>query len=610
MFSLPFTAWITIGVTIGIFLVMQLRIPIPTDILFTSGLVIVVLCGALEPRQALAGFANPAVITIAALFVVASGLQATGLLDWAVYQLLGSAGSAREALLRLAPTLLFVSAFVNNTPVVAMFVPAVLLWCRQRGISPSKLLMPVSFLAILGGTCSLIGTSTNIVVNGLIVEAGLRPMHLFEIGYVGLPVAIVGALFLLTVGYHLLPNRTDLVERLEKEAREYLVEMIVEPGCRLAGKTVEEAGLRHLRGLFLIEIDRDGHIITPVTPEDIIHEGDRLVFTGVVTTIVDLVKIPGLRPAGELRFRLDPRSQRGRHLCEAVVSRSSPLIGQTIREANFRRMYNAVVIAVHRNGERLPRKIGDIELQPGDTLLLQTRTDFTARFRHSRDFYLVASVEGSEPPRHERAWIAGLLLGGFVLWLLLRNVEQIRAWLPAIGEPAVGAVFVALAMVLTRCVSPGQARNSIDLQVLITIGAAVGLGKALESTKAADAISQILVQGVSGHPYLLLGILFVLGSLLTEFITNVAVAAMILPIALSAADAGGYDPRPFIMAITMAASMSFLTPVGYQTNLMVMGPGGYQPRDYLKLGILMNLIVAVCVLTLIPWIWPFYPPTR
>ncbi|MFZ5830293.1 MAG: SLC13 family permease [Planctomycetota bacterium] len=613
-------AWLSIAVTLSVFAVLMWQRDAPSDLLFLLGLVVVTAGRVITPTEALGGFANPAVITIGALFVVAAGLRSTGVLDWLGNSLLGRARTAFSALARMSGALIGLSAFINNTPVVAMFVPVVLDWCRKRGVSPAKLMIPLSYLTILGGTCTLVGTSTNIVTNGLLRDEyrvvkeqdryseafryQLREMTLFEIGRVGLPCALIGAAYLLFVGRRLLPERSDLIERLDDERREYLVEILVQPECRLVGKTIEEAGLRHLRGLFLIEIDRDDEVITPVTPTDVIRAGDRLVFTGIVTTIVDLVKIPGLVPATDRAYKL--RSQRrDRHLSEAVISKASPLVGQTVRGANFRRRYNAAVVAVHRGGQRLTSKVGDVVLEPGDTLLLQTRTNFADQFRNSRDFYLVASVEGSQPRRHDRAWLAVGLLAVFVLWINALSWIGPDSPFAGLNSPAIAAATVAALMIWTRCLQPAEARAVIDLQVLVTIAAAVGLGRALTESGAAEGIAQMLVRGIGQHPYLLLIVLYLLASYFTEMITNSAVAAMLFPLAVATAAASGYSPRPFIMAITLAASMSFLTPIGYQTNLMVMGPGGYKPRDYLRAGLPLSLLMAVVALILVPRVWPF-----
>ncbi len=635
--SLSYHGMISLAVTVAVFLALWRRGG-PTDLLFLGGLTVVSLCGVITPEEALAGFANPAVITIGGLFVVAAGLRSTGVLDRVGHWLLGSAQTASAALIRLTFSLVAVSAFILNTAVVAMFVPVVLDWCRRRGVSPSRLLIPVSYLAILGGTCTLIGTSTNIIVNGLLkkeyaqatqqqivgeAEAKYPPafreqlqgMKLWEIGKVGLPCALVGGLYFLMFGWRLLPNRTELIEQLDEQRREYLVEMLVRPECRLIGKTVEEAGLRHLRGLFLVEINREEEVIAPVTPSDVIHAGDRLVFTGVITTIVDLEKTPGLVPAADVTYEIHPHARRLRHLSEAVLSKSSPLIGTTVREADFRQRYNAAVVAVHRSGERLPSKIGDIVLEAGDTLLLQTRTEFTSRFRHSRDFYLVASVEGSQPRRHDRAWLAVVLMAVLILWLVAGSVASNsigpQSLWTGLTSPALAALTIAALMVVGRCLPIGEARSVVDLHVLVTIAAALGLGGALDKSGAAQWIADWLVYAAGAFcsdavfPYVLLVVLYVLTVAFTETISNNAVAVMLFPIAVATAAAADLSPRPFVMAILLAASLSFLTPIGYQTNLMVMGPGGYQPRDYLRAGWPLALLVAVTVLILTPIWWGF-----
>ncbi|MBN2473400.1 MAG: SLC13 family permease [Pirellulales bacterium] len=625
--------WISLLVTAAVFLAMWRRGG-PTDLLFLGALVVVTVCGVITPDQALAGFANPAVITIGSLFVVAAGLRSTGVLDQVGYRLLGTARTATAALVRLTYVLVGVSAVVNNTPVVAMFVPVVLDWCRRRGISPSRLLIPVSYLAILGGTCTLVGTSTNIIGHGLLTDAyqveaqharegrrryspefhaQLRGMKFWEIGQVGLPCALIGSVYLLVLGRRFLPNRTELIEQLDERRREYLVEMLVKPECRLIGKTVEEAGLRHLRGLFLVEINRSGEVIAPITPSDVIRDGDRLVFTGVVTTIVDLEKIPGLVPAADFTYAIHPQERQQRHLAEAVLSRSSPLIGRTVREAAFRQRYNAAVVAVHRSGERLPSKIGDIELQAGDTLLLQTQREFTTRYRHSRDFYLVANVEGSQPRRHDRAWLALALVVALIVWLVAASMLDEGLVPSGLVSPAVAAITIAGLMLACRCLRPDEARSEIDLQVLVTIAGALGLGAALRESGAAERIAAALVDAISTcprtvFPYLLLATIYALTVVFTETISNNAVAAMLFPIAVATAAAAELNPRPFVMAILLAASLSFLTPIGYQTNLMVMGPGGYQPRDYLRAGWPLTLLAAATAMVLIPMWWPFALP--
>jgi di/tricarboxylate transporter len=401
-----------------------------------------------------------------------------------------------------------------------------------------------------------------------------------------------------------LTDRKEVVEDFGVHRREYLVELQITPTCPLVGKTVENAGLRKLPGLFLIEIDRNGDVLTPVAPHQTIQIDDRLVFTGVVNTIVDLEKIPGLVPTADLTYDSDPISRQQRRLTEVVLSRSSPLIGRTLRDANFRRMYNAAVVAVHRSGQRVTTKLGNIRLEPGDTLLLQTRSDFVAQYRNHRDFYLVSGVEGSEPLRYHKLPLATALTAVLIAWLIAANFIDLDGPLASLASVAVASVTIAGLMVATRCLRISEARNSIDLQTLVTIAASIGLGAALHQSGAASAIAQTFVDLVGNNPYLLLVVVYLLSLGCTEAISNAAVAAMMLPLAASVAWESGSDPRPFVMAVTMAASLAFLTPIGYQTNLMVMGPAGYRPSDYFRMGWPITLAVSITSLILIPWIWP------
>ena len=625
--------WIAVAVTVTVFVILQVRRGVPTDLLFLTALLVVTLTGVISPQEALAGFANPAPIAIAGLLIVAAGLRSSGALDLLGSRLLGKARTEQQALWRLAPTLLVASAFTLNTALVAMTMPAVIDWCRRQNISPSRLLLPLSYLIILGGVCTVIGTSTTLVVNGLLREEQqkhrqvlaapsetqplsepdakrssafldrMRPIELFELGLVGLPCALAGTAVLLVIAPKLLPKRIDIIEQMGEQRREYLVELEVQPTCPLIGQTIEEAGLRHLPGLFLVEIDRAGEVLPPAAPRDVIRAQDQLVFTGIVSTIVDLEKIPGLVAVSEtVSEAATTREQR--NLIEVVLSHTSPLIHSTVREAQFRQRYNAAVVAVHRNGDRLTNKIGNILLEPGDTLLLQTGGDFVHTYRNSTDFYLISRGEGTEPRRHHKLPIAIGLFALGMAWIILGGWWQATA--PgSFTTPGVAALTIAALMVLTRCLRMAEARAALDLQVLLTIVAALGLGRALLTSGAAHRIAGSLVDLVGAeHPLLRLLAIYVLGLVFTEMVTNNAVAAILLPIALAVAWTGDLDPRPFIIAITLAASLSFITPIGYQTNLMVMGPGGYRPGDYLKCGLPLAVVVGITALVLIPWWWP------
>jgi di/tricarboxylate transporter len=586
--------WLITVVVTGLLLAGLIR-DMPADALFVGAVVLLAAFRVITPGEAFAGFGNSGMLTVAALYVVAAGLRDTGVMDHVADRLLGRVETEGRALVHLALFLIPVSAFLNNTPIVAMMVPVVVGWCRGRQISPSRLLIPVSFLTILGGCCTLIGTSTNLVVQGLLIKEKMRPMGLFELGGVGIPCALIGAVYILTIGRRLLPDRKELIEQLGESRREYLVEMLVQPGSRLEGKKVGDAGLRHLPGLFLIEIDRDGTIIGPVDPQEELQANDRLVFTGVVSTIVDLERIPGLVPAADATYDVAPEKRRGRQLCEVVISPTSPLNGQTIRDADFRALYDAAVVAVHRNGARLTNKIGDIEMRPGDTLLLQAGTHFARAYRNNPDFYLVSDVPGSQPLRSDKAWAAAAVL-----------VALIAAMSTEVIDVTVAAFLAAGLMVGLRCLTASDARRSVEWPVLIAIGASFGLGTALMKSGVARGFAGFLVEMTQGTgPWASLAALYLGTMVLNEVVSNNASAVLAFPFAMETARQLGVNERPFVIATALAASLAFASPIGYQTHMMVYGPGGYRFGDFVRVGLPLNLILWVVAVILIPLIWPF-----
>lgn len=559
------------------------------------GTALLALTGVITPKEAFAGFSNQGMLTVAFLFVVAAALRETGVISFVGSRLLGGATDDRSVLKRLSYVVIPSSAFLNNTPIVAMLMPVVLDWCRQRHVSPSKLLIPLSYLSILGGTCTLIGTSTNLVVQGLMIQNGIPGMSLFEIGWVGIPYAIIGVIYLWTIGRRLLPERTELLEQLGQSRREYVVEMQVRSTSNIVGKTVESAGLRRLHGLFLIEIDRDGELFSPVGPDEVLQANDRLVFAGIISSVVELQKIPGLTTPAEAGQELSPQELLQRRLAEVVVSQNSRLVGRTIRDADFRTIYGSAVVAVHRGGSRIDSKIGDIRLQQGDTLLLQTHPHFARAYRNDPAFYLVSEIDDFRPLRYDRAWIALPLLG--VLILLMAT---------GIVDTMIASALIAGAMIFAGCISAGEARRSIEWQVLVTIAASFGVGLALEQSGVAATVAGFLVDSTKSlGPLAALVCIYVLASILTAMVTNNAVAVLLFPICLETAKLLDVDSKPFLMALALAASASFMTPIGYQTNMMVYGPGGYKFGDYLRIGAPLNLLLGMVAIFMIPWVWPF-----
>ena len=548
--------------------------------------------GVLTPAQAFDGFVNPGVLTVAFLFIVVAGLRETGAVQWIAESILGHPAGLRSALVRIVFPVAAMSAFLNNTPVVAMLIPAVSDWARRCDIRPSKLMIPLSYAAILGGTCSLIGTSTNLVVSGLVArEAGLEPIGMFDITWVGLPSALAGAMFLLLLAPRLLPERGSAASKL-RDPREYTAAMVVPSGSSLVGRSIGEAGLRQLPGAFLAEIERDDDIIIAPGPEQILQANDHLVFTGVVESIRDLQRLRGLVPATNQVLKLDsPRH--ARRLFEAVVSDVCPLTGKTVRDGRFRNRYNAVILAVARNGERIRSKIGDIVLRAGDTLLIEGHSSFGAQQRNSRDFFLVSSIEDSAPRRHERAPTALAILA-------LMVIVAGAGWLSTL----LAAMLAACLIVLARCCTVSDARRSVDWSLLIVIGAALGIGNAIEQSGVGQILAHAIIGTAGRNPWSVLAAVYVVTSFLSGILTNNAAVALIFPIALATVQELNLNFMPFAMAIMMAGSASFATPFGYQTNLMVYGPGGYYFSDYMRVGIPMNVAVGLVAIVLIPLIWP------
>lgn len=590
--SLSWQGWFTIALIILTFL-LNATTRISSEVIFLGALGILFLSGILDEKTALKGFSNGGLITVAVLYIVVAGLQQTGTLSWISQQVLGLPKTQTGALFRLLLPIMGLSAFLNNTPVVAMFIPVVREWCRKLRISPSKLMIPVSYGAIFGGMCTLIGTSTNLVVNGLLIAQTDSPgMGLLDITKIGLPCAIAGATVLMIGHKWLLPDRKPVIDTSEDQ-RQYTVEFIVTEGSPLAGKTVEKAGLRHLPGLFLAEIQRGEHILPAVSSQEILEEKDQLIFVGIVDSIIDLHRLRGIQPATDQVFKLDtPRTQRC--LLEAVVSHTCPIVEKTIREGKFRSQYNAVVLAVARNGERLKGKIGDIVLQSGDTLLLEAHSTFLDQQRMSQDFYLVSGIPNTEPIRHDKAPLAVTVLIIMVILASFSSFGMLKA-----------AILASIIMLITKCCSPQQAMDNIEWSVLVVIGAALGLGEALESTGGAEAIANTFMSFTGKNPLMALIVVYGITTFLTEIITNNAAAAIMFSISLSLANSLEVNYMPFVIAIMIGASASFATPIGYQTNMMVYGPGSYKFTDFFRAGIPLNLLFWVMTVILTPIFYPF-----
>ncbi|MCH8553310.1 MAG: SLC13 family permease, partial [Natronospirillum sp.] len=540
---MPLEAYFTLALTACV-LITLITTRIGPDVILMAALAVLVVTGILAPEQALVGFANPGVITIAVLYIVAAGLKETGAIQFLTGRLLGQPKTTRQAQARLIMPTSVLSAFMNNTAVVAMLIPAVQDWAQRSGIAASKLLLPLSYAAIMGGTLTLIGTSTNLVVDGLLQSEKGVSLHLFELAWVGVPVLLIGSLYLILLGNRLLPNRQSAVEQLD-QAREYSVEMQVVPGSPLSGKTIVEAGLRNLQSSYLAEIERGGHTLSAVAPDTPLQDNDRLVFIGAPEGARELRRINGLKAAnGDVQKLKIANHQR--HLVEVVLGPDFPALGQTIKESGFRTHFKAVILSVSRRGSRVPGKLGQITLEVGDTVLLEAGPSFVEQYRFRRDFLLVSVLNDSTPPDFRKAPAALTLLGLLVLTAATGLLSILEAALLAAGG-----------MLVTRCITASHARRSIDLSVLVVIAASFALGAAMRETGAAAGVAQMLLGTGNLSPWLALALVYITTVAFTETITNNAAAVLMFPIAMAVADQLGVNFMPFAVAIMFAASASF-----------------------------------------------------
>jgi di/tricarboxylate transporter len=587
-------AWLTLGITVAaVALLVSERIS--AAVVIFGSVTLLMLLRVIEPEQALIGFSNPAPMTVAALYVLAAAAESTGALDLVSSRILrnipsGKAGD-RKALMRILLPTAASSALLNNTPIVAMVAPGILSWARRTGRSASRFLMPVCFAATVGGLATLIGTSTNIVVSGLMENSGQRPLAMFELGAVGAPIALISILVLAFLAFRLLPDRQAPSDLASADVREFTVEMTITDDSPLVSRTVTEGNLRSLEGVFLVEIERANRRMSPVAPDQVLASGDRLTFAGNVGRVLDLQRIPGLTSAEEAHFGVNGSSPR--RMYEAVVGEGSPLVGATLKEVGFRSHYGAAVLAIHRSGERLPAKLGDVRMRVGDVLLVLAGPGFRRLWGGRRDFLVVAPLNGDAPPRTDKAPIVGVVLAALLVTVTTGVLDILEASLAA-----------AFALVGMKVVSVGDVRRAIDVNIIIVIAASFGLGEAVMSSGLAAEIAGLVVEplGSFGDIGLLLGVL-VASIALTELITNNAAAVLMFPIAMATAAQAGLNPRPFAIAVAIGASAGFLSPFGYQTNMMVYGMGGYRFGDFARLGWPLSVISIALSLVIIPLVW-------
>ena len=573
--------------------VMFISEKLPMDMVALVVLGAVAVMGLVSPREAVSGFGNPATVTVAAVFVLSAGLQRSGAVA-ALGRVLLRTGNSPTVLLVLIMVLVgTVSAFINNTAAVAVFLPLVISIGQRRNIPASRLLIPMSFAAQFGGVCTVIGTSTNLLVSSISEEAGYGAIGMFELGKLGLILSGAGIIYLLLVGRWLLPDRRGGELTEDYNLGGYITELRVMKGSNLVGKTVSESEFGKTQDVDVLELHRgDKRMWSPA--HESLQEGDVLLVEGKIKDFMDAKDAAGLEIAPEFKLKDENLRAGERILVEGLISPKSPLIGKTLAAAHFKARYKVIVLALRRRNETLRAKIDTVPLRLGDELLLQGPADEIKKLRADEDFILTGEVEATPLLPVKVMVSAGIL--ALVVGLAALKI------LPVVVAVMLGC----LAMLATRCLSVEQAYEAIDWRVVILLGGVLPLGIAMKNSGLAALIAEntVRIAGPLG-PYAVLAAFFLLTGALTECMSNNASAILLAPIAMSTAVAMGIDPKPLLLTVAFAASTSFATPVGYQTNMMIYSPGGYRFVDFMKIGIPLNLIFCALAVVFIPKFWPF-----
>ena len=547
--------------------------------LFASAVGTSYLAGIIGLEDMLINFANPSLITLVLLVLISIGIEKTSLVRKLSTSL--AKGSLSQSVTKLGLSTAFLSSFTNNTAVVATLITAVK---ENPTHAPSKLLLPLSYTAILGGTLTLIGTSTNLIINGFAVDAGMQPLGFFDFTLVGIGVLSSGLIAILLL-LKLLPDNG----KEEEEVIPFYLEGKVMPGSKLIGKSIEENGLRELKDLFLAEILRDHKRLCAITPQQVIKENDVLLFVG------DIKSVPLLSQFDGLKVVHDKNEMNIEHLVEVVVSHGASFIGKTLKEANFREQFNAAVIAVRRGHDRLQGGLGKVELQAGDALILAPSPAFYESNNLKREFVYISGLDLKTYLNDKKSHC---VFASFLTVLAL----GISGVVPLVK----GLMVLLIAYLLTGIIKPNEIKRRFPVELLVIVGSAIGLAKLMISTGLAHEISSILsiVLGDWG-PYGAFIAIFILTLICTELITNNAAAALAFPIAYSLALDFGVSPLPYVMAVAFGASASFISPYGYQTNLMVYSAGNYKLKDYISMGLPLSVVYSATALILIPLVFPF-----
>lgn len=579
------TQIIIITLVILMFIGMFMEISHPSTIAFVLFVIFLAL-GFLSPTEAMQTVSNEGVLTLALLFIVVSVIERTNITEKILQTILRKSHSEKGSLIRLTPPLLGLSAFLNNTPLVIMMTTAMQNWCKDRGYHPSKFLLPISYITIFGGMFTIIGTSTNLIVHGWLLNkgfAGFSFFHLVPYIFIGV---IIGIIYLILFSHKILPANETTMNQKYSEGRNFLFEVLVEDKCRLIGTTVTSDAFKRLKGLYLLKIIRDDETISPVRLHDYIHKNDTLIFSGTLEGLKNLEQFRHLSIKTEKNVPLETLQTDESTLIEGVISHNSSLVYQKIKNTNFRAKYDASVVSVHRKNESINKNIGDIRLRAGDVLLLLAGKDFEQNAYQNDDFYALSEIPASKVLNKKETILSLSIFVTMIIFVAFGFMSMFEGVLYTIG------LFIFL-----KLLDPEQIKQSIPFQILLLIVSSLGIGKVIETSGVAELIASSII-GLVAENFGVIGLLisiYLITNLLTEVVTNTAAAVIVLPISIEVASYLNIEPNMIAVIVAVAASASFSTPIGYQTNLIVYGPGGYNFLDYVKLGLPLNLIFMITV---------------
>ena len=584
-------AWITIVTVLGMFTTLLLT-KLRTDIVFMAAIGVLYVTGVLDAKESFSGFSSTSVVVIGVLFVVVAGLTHTGVLQWIVRNLLGQPDSYGKAVVRLMVPVAALSSFLSNTTVVAMFVNIVKMWSKKLGVSPSKLLIPLSYASGMGGVCTLIGTPPNLIISGLYADKTGTTMNVLATTIPGLFCLFVGVLSVIAMK-KLLPDRKAPETDFESTG-DYTVELQVPSDNKLIGKTLDEAGLYHVKGGNLIEMYHFDDVLSPLNENEFIMGGDHLVYSGQIDEILELKDSHGLVIADHQIFSMD-EIDRHRKLRTAFVTYGSSLIGTTLSKNNFMRNNNITIVAISRHGHRIKEVPRDVVLRAGDTLLFELPPHINMdAIEKSSGLHFFDSDD-----------VPNIGMGTLISTLIMIAMVALSAFNVM---PLLQCAFIAAAaMLLFRCCSPEQAMRSINWDIIMVFAGSVVLGLAIQKTGIAERLALGILDVCGTNPIVVMTAICLVGTFITEFISNTAAGAMFFPIMYEAAEKLGYEPYPFLIALMVSVSSSFATPIGSPTHMLVYGPGGYRFSDFMRIGLLMNFIILAANVFIVNIIYPLTP---